>query len=360
MVTSPPNILSFLPLMVLAAASWLSAAWITHNEVKGHFSFFTKLVLGFSIAAFASTIIIYFVSGRSTSLSSATGNYTSASGQIIASGSTSGMPWDGILSEIYQDLSKYVVIVLGGIAFIVAGLTVMFADSAGTMQWKRRIAKSAKDAVAMQARLAQWDAELQAMTASAPQRLAQANTGLSSLFGWRKGFRHITPKLVTLPAWWPFHWYGAWSYMRYIIVSRELLMDAPESVRRYVLGHESGHIRFGHTALNYMFPVTSVLFVTAMYFFDTGEPMVKQVSASIILLLLIAKSALLWFPKRREFQADQYASAMAGKETAIAGSLWMAHHAHDLSKLRQQRLLRLGYAGKSARTETPSLLGEEI
>ncbi|MGK9451706.1 M48 family metalloprotease [Acidithiobacillus caldus] len=360
MVTSSPNIWSFWPLMVLAAASWLSAVWITHNEVKGHFSFFTKLILGFSIAAFASTIIIYFVNGRSTSLSWATGGYSSTTSQISVSGSGGGMPWDGILSAIYQDLSKYVVIILGGIAFIVAGLTVMFADSAGTMQWKRRVAKPANDSALIQARLAQWDAELQAMTAAAPQRLAQADHSLSALFGWRKGFRHITPKLVTLPAWWPFHGYGAWSYMRYIIVSRELLRDAPGSVRRYVLGHESGHIRFGHTALNYMFPLTSVLFAVAFYSFACGGPQVKPLAASILLLLLIAKSALLWFPKRREFQADQYAAAMAGKETAIAGSIWMAHHAGDLSRLRQQRLLRLGYTGKSGAPEAPSLLGEEI
>ena len=359
MVTSSHNIVSFLPLFLLALASWISAAWITHNEVKGHFSFFTKLILGFSIAAFASSIIIYFVSGRSTSLSAATGGYSgSSSGSIInISGSGGGMPWDGILEGIYQDLAQYVVIVVGGIAFIIAGITVMFADSTGTMRLFRRNRRPIRND---DVQLAQWKAELQAMTTSAPQRQAQAKNRLPELLGWRSFFRRITPKLVVLPKWWPFHGYGAWSYMRFIIVSRELVQDAPDSVRQYILGHESGHIRFGHTALNYMYPVTSVLFLTALYFFETGDAPVKNGAAAVILALLLAKSALLWFPKRREFQADQYAAAMAGEKAAIAGSLWMAHHARDLSKLRQQRLLRLGYTGDNSEPKTLSALSGEV
>lgn len=186
-----------------------------------------------------------------------------------------------------------------------------------------------------------WEKTLHTMTITGipPQELS----------GWRRFFRALPPKLVILPAWWPWHGYGAWSYMRYILVSRELVQDAPETVRRYVLGHELGHIRFGHTALNYMYLFTSLAFILATGVFIGHYPhSAKMIAAIIMLLLLIPKSALLWFPSRREYQADRYAVAMTDRKTAIQGSLWMAEHGRDISKLRRNRLLRLGYTVSTA------------
>lgn len=340
MVNTANNVFSFWPLVLLASASWLSALILPHREVKGHFSFFTKLVLGFSVAAFASDLIIYFVSGRSTSLSSATGSYggNSTTPQINVSGSSGGMPWDGILEDIYEDLAKYVVIVVGGIAFIIAGLSFMWGDGSGTMRLGRRnkTFTANEDAV----KRGQWETELQALVAQGFS--SDDNQALSEVNGWRKIFRHMTPKLVVLPKWWPFHGYGAWSYMRYVIISRELFENATSPVQAYVLGHECGHIRYGHTALNYMYPVTSLLFFAALYLFETGNPHTQFLAALALAALLIPKSALLWFPSRREFQADQFAASLIGEKEAVAGSLWMARNGRDFSKARQQRLLRLG------------------
>ena len=62
-----------------------------------------------------------------------------------------------------------------------------------------------------------------------------------------------------------------------------------------------------------------------------------------MLLLIISKSSMLWFPTHREFQADDYAARLVGQPDALEGSLWMAHHCRDLSRLRRKRLARLGY-----------------
>lgn len=186
--------------------------------------------------------------------------------------------------------------------------------------------------------LADWAAEL--------AQVVERSISMPELRGWRSVFRHIPPKLVTLPNWWPYEGIGAWSYMRYILVSPGLLTTAPKEVRRYIIGHELGHIRFGHTALNYLFPATFVAFFSAMMVFESQpQGTLKTVSAILMLLLLVPKSALLWFPKRREFQADAHAAWLYGRDATLRASLWMAEAGGDHSALRQARLRRLGYQG---------------
>lgn len=178
------------------------------------------------------------------------------------------------------------------------------------------------------------------------EKASKSTEILTDLKGWRRIFRVLPPKLIALPAWWPWKGYGAWSYMRYIIISGDLMEKAPENVRHYVIGHELGHIRFGHTSLNYMYLLTSLAFVLAMGVFTGNYPYhARVVASSVMLLLLFIKSTLLWFPNRREFQADAYSANLYGKDVAIEGSLWMAEHGGDFSKLRKRRLLRLGYKG---------------
>ncbi|MBU2753042.1 M48 family metalloprotease [Acidithiobacillus thiooxidans] len=331
---SPSTQMIVLPLLALV---YLFTAMVDSRcEIKGHFSFFAKLIMGFCIGAFAVDIIAYIASGRQVSLSGVTGmsDYTSSSGLSapIPSSSGNGMPWDGILDEIFKDLEDYVVIVVGGIAFVVGGIVYMFGVGSRAM----RFALTSSHSTENQATFAEWKNDL--------DKMVRSDVSLTELKGWRRVFRHIHPKLMMLPAWWPWQGYGAWSYMRYILISGKLAKDAPPSVRRYVLGHELGHIRFGHTALNYMYPVTSVLFLTAMgVFLDSTVPETKTIAAFILLALLVPKSALLWFPNRREYQADRYAVAVNSTQEAIEGSLWMAEHGQDRSALRQKRLLRLGY-----------------
>lgn len=126
-------------ILPVLAVVYLAASLVSsHQEVKGHFSFFAKLIIGFCIGAFAADVIGYIATGRSTSLSSLTGSYGSTQGMSLGSqsgisGQSSGMPWDSALEGIYQDLAKYVVIVVGGIAFIIGGIVYMYGIGSRAM-----------------------------------------------------------------------------------------------------------------------------------------------------------------------------------------------------------------------------------
>lgn len=128
-------------LPILAIVYLIASAVSSHQEVKGHFSFFAKLIIGFCIGAFAADMIAFMANGRSTSFSTAgVSGYTSSSTSGIGIsttgvGSPGTMPWDGILSDLYQDLAKYVVVVVGGIAFIIGGIVFMYGVGTRAMRF---------------------------------------------------------------------------------------------------------------------------------------------------------------------------------------------------------------------------------
>lgn len=124
-------------LPTLAVVFLVASLVSSHQEVKGHFSFFSKLIIGFCIGAFALDIIAYIANGRHVSLGSAniTG-YDAAyksSTSLTPSSNGSAMPWDGIFGGILNDLLKYVIIVVGGIAFVIGGIVFMFGIGARAM-----------------------------------------------------------------------------------------------------------------------------------------------------------------------------------------------------------------------------------
>ena len=61
----------------------------------------------------------------------------------------------------------------------------------------------------------------------------------------------VRPRLLFLPPWWPAP-AGAWAYLHLIFVSHAL-RDAPTEVRRYIVGHEYGHIQANHTVLHFLY-----------------------------------------------------------------------------------------------------------
>jgi type IV secretory pathway VirB2 component (pilin) len=292
------------------------------HEMSKHFSTLAKVIIGLSLALGAAEIINFF--------SNTTGN-THLQGMSNTAPTTFGggsaLPWDSFFSIVWTDMSTNVARWAGGIAIIVAGIMFMWGEqsSASTPNQMARV---------------EWEAELAAL-------IAQDITAP----GWRKVFQAIPAKLKVLPAWWPVH-YGAWSYMRYILISDRLKKDAPPVTRRYVLGHELGHIRYGHTALNYLYPVLAAVYITSLWFFIYGQQNVQWIAAAVMLLMIVSKSSLLWFPTQREFQADDYSARLNGQEDALEGSLWMAHQGRDMGRLRRKRLLRLGYAPNNACTVT--------
>ncbi len=303
--------------LVAASLGITLGALLPSNEISKHFSALTKVIFGMSLALGAAELVNYF--SGSTSSTTLNGITTSSSSSTSSGFGTAGtLPWDSFFSIVWADMSGNVARWAAGIAVVVSGILMM---------WGEQASGGASNPVSREA----WEADLAALMAldlAAP--------------GWRRVFRAIPAKLKVLPTWWPVH-YGAWSYMRYIIISHHLKEDAPPVTRRYVLGHELGHIRYGHTALNYLYPVLAAIYVTSLWCFIYGAPGIRPLAASIMLLLIVSKSSMLWFPSNREFQADDYSARLNGQTDALEGSLWMAHHGRDLSRLRRKRLARLGY-----------------
>lgn len=325
----------------LAVLAWLSAALFPQHEIKGHFSTLAKVILGFSIAAFAGALVDFMMAGNlgvpPTIGNISTSTFGSSGGSFggVAGGNNpASLPWNGIMMNFYADLSEYAVPIIGGIAIIITGITFMWGESWMAKIRNQRLNRMSEAEAA--AALAAWTEDLARLT-------REPASAMPELQGWRRVFTRMKPKLVLLPYWFPAFGYGAWSYMRYILISHNLTKDAPAHVRQYLLGHELGHIRFGHTALNYLFLVTSVLFAGAVAMLETTTGILQTMAAWAALLLLIPKSALLWFPTRRELQADRYAAHRIGRFKALQGSLWMAYHGNDTSRLRRLRLKQLGW-----------------
>jgi type IV secretory pathway VirB2 component (pilin) len=302
--------------LIIAVAGLLPA-----HEMSKHFSTLAKIIIGMSMALGAAEIINFF--------SATTGNtqlqgLTSTSTTTFSGGT---LPWDSFFGVVWTDMSTNVARWAGGIAIVVAGIMFM---------WGEQASGGSPNPVSRE----DWEADLAALVGrdlSAP--------------GWRHLFRALPARLKVFPAWWPVH-YGAWSYMHFIIISDHLKRDAPPITRRYVLGHELGHIRHGHTSLNYLYPVLAAIYITSLWFFIYGGHSVQMLAATIMLLMIVSKSSLLWFPTQREFQADEYSAQLNGKADTLEGSLWMAHQGRDMSRLRRKRLARLGYTPNSVGATT--------
>ncbi|CDQ12098.1 conserved membrane protein of unknown function [Acidithiobacillus ferrivorans] len=309
----------------LVAASLIIsvAGLLPAHEMSKHFSTLAKIIIGMSLALGAAEIINFF---------SATAGNTQLQGvtatQTMSFGGGAGLPWDSFFEIVWNDMSTNVARWAGGIAIIVAGIMFMWGEQASGGSPTNPVSRE------------DWEADLAALVA---RDLAAP--------GWRRVFRAIPARLKILPAWWPVH-YGAWSYMRYIIISDHLKKDAPPVTRRYVLGHELGHIRHGHTSLNYLYPVLAVIYITSLWFFIYGDHSVQMLAATVMLLMIVSKSSLLWFPTQREFQADDFSARLNGKSATLEGSLWMAHQGRDMSRLRRKRLARLGYTHDSVGATT--------
>lgn len=157
----------YIILPTLAIIYLIASVASSHQEVKGHFSFFAKLIIGFCIGAFAADLIAYMANGRQTSLSSVSGYNTSSNTLSVApSGVNGGMPWDGVLNGLYDDLAKYVVIVVGGIAFIIGGIVFMYGVGSRAMHWKT----GSFETIDSSSRFLEWQQELNALAISGDAR----------------------------------------------------------------------------------------------------------------------------------------------------------------------------------------------
>jgi hypothetical protein len=163
------------------------------------------------------------------------------------------------------------------------------------------------------------------------QLKAEWHTEFAHLVGDRKGLR---PVLAFLPQWWPSR-HVAFAYFNIVAIGPGLVA-APEPVRKYLLGHELGHIDRHHTGGQVLY----WLGVLAAVLISRSLPPAFHLAP--ICLVLIA--AVLWITRgetKREFEADDEAAARYGDYTVINGLTWMQSRrsaaAPKLNALRLER-----------------------
>lgn len=164
-----------------------------------------------------------------------------------------------------------------------------------------------------------WQTELQAMEAQRPS-------------AWS---RLVRPRVIVLPRFFVGQRLGAWTLYHLIFVT-EAQAACPPRVRRYILGHEYGHIVCGHAALQWAWLASALL------------SMIGLLLPGVVLVSLSIQSAVLYslanaeHGARREMSADAAAADLCGASVALEGALWMADAMGDRAKPeRQARLAEL-------------------
>lgn len=164
-----------------------------------------------------------------------------------------------------------------------------------------------------------WQTELQAMEAKRPS-------------AWS---RLVRPRVIVLPSFVTGRRLGAWTLCHFIFVT-EAQAACPPRVRRYILGHEYGHIICGHAALQWAWLASGLLSLLGM------------LAPLAILLSLGIQSAVLYslanqaHGAKREMSADAAAADLCGAVVALEGARWMANAMGDQAKPeRQARLAEL-------------------
>lgn len=113
--------------------------------------------------------------------------------------------------------------------------------------------------------------------------------------------RLIRPRLVHLPKWWPAR-FGAWAYLNTAFIGPGLL-DATDDVRRYVVGHEYGHIYSKHTLLHLIYALGFASFALGG-FAHMLVPLALGFLMMAVVSFLVVRTPL---SHNRECQADDVA-----------------------------------------------------
>lgn len=146
------------------------------------------------------------------------------------------------------------------------------------------------------------------------------------------GQRSVRPRIVRLP-----HWcrsgYGAWLLFPFVIITHDQA-NCPADVRRYVLGHELGHLCGGHHRLHYLWVAGQVLFLIGAI----ASPVTALIGLALLTLVWLAHAHPRWSLEREAF-ADEIATRLLGRERVLASALWMSAHVGDThTRERQKRL----------------------
>ncbi len=171
-----------------------------------------------------------------------------------------------------------------------------------------------------------WTTELQAMEARRPS-------------AWS---RLVRPRVIVLPRFFTGHRLGAWTLYHLIFVT-EAQAACPPRVRRYVLGHEYGHILCGHAALQWAWLASALLSMLGMLL-PIAILLSLGIQTAVVYSLANATQGA-----KREMSADAAAAELCGAAVALEGARWMARALGDQAK--PERLARLAELEQRAREQ---------
>ena len=145
----------------------------------------------------------------------------------------------------------------------------------------------------------------------------------------------LRPRIIKLPSWLT-SGYGAWTLF-HIVAITEQQASCPSQVRRYIIGHELGHLCGGHYLLQYFWVFAEIIFLL-------GAALASAAALFGILLICIASIGFMhpgWILEREVF-ADRVAADLFGTREVITASLWMSYQVGDFhTRGRQARLRKL-------------------
>lgn len=137
---------------------------------------------------------------------------------------------------------------------------------------------------------------------------------------WMRG--PFTPHIVVLPT--GPERLGAWTLFSTIYISRGQL-SCPPGVRKYIIGHELGHILSGDVFLQLLFAGSYFTMIAT-----AGSGTAVQLFAIVISALSLSMFALPSLSLERELRADRFAVQFFGPQMVLEGCLWMGRRLNDL------------------------------
>jgi len=146
---------------------------------------------------------------------------------------------------------------------------------------------------------------------------------------------YFRPRLIKLPAWFA-SGYGAWTLLGVVLIT-DTQAGCPADVRRYVVGHELGHLCGGHQYLQYLWILAQGLLLVGA----AVAPAAALLGLALICVAFVGFVHPRW-NLEREFFADRIAVELYGPHAMVTSAVWMSRQLGDShTSERQARLQQL-------------------
>ncbi len=140
------------------------------------------------------------------------------------------------------------------------------------------------------------------------------------------------PRIVKLPAWMR-NGYGAWTIFNVVVITH-LQASCPDDVRRYIIGHELGHLVGRHQYLHYLWFAGTGIFILGSLL-ESRAAMVGLGIMSIVFGTLVHPRLNL----KREIFADRIAANLYGSSAVMTSVMWMSKQVGDSHTAERQTRL---------------------